>query len=752
MLLSSLTFFSCQDIEESHGGGEADRMFMTMFRQNDNTNISSDTYACTVFDRNNVNLYWYMVKGAYGYRIKWAIQNHVANGEDAWLQTEADGRLVGDTVLVGEENYTLTIKHLGYQTDYRFAIQVLNSADLNDPRNSKWYGYGGGRDWQDYLGMQTQARYNVPYVIQISNVTKTEMTVTLNRDISSYKDAEKEEFREHFNFVDAEKNILKIDKFTFDPSLATPNATVDAKYKSMALTEDMWVDNKCTFTVTGLSENSVYNIDVWDNDIAVKVDACYNSLLKRTKGTPLPPELIKHVPTAVDSIDNEAFDISQWNSMKLDRLFENYLNSMDYPENQVFYLEGGKAYHFVSNPNLSKGVTFQTLPEDIAAGKGRAILYMGGMIMRNGAPNAANFMMGRQPEAGENGTIPIDIDTIRFIDLHVDCPLALNLGDQGGKANGTGNYFMNMYSNGMGINVTLLEWNNCIFERAIRGFFRVQGANDFNVHNMKMIDCQHYNCGYYQTSGGGYNYLHGDHNGKTGSNVYENLEITGCVFYNSPKGNLLTDSNRNLTWNEDVRWNINIHHNTFVNFNTIGSNNMINLRYIPGGSNIKFRDNLIIVTKDEHDTNRPTGSAGFYCQKIQGGDGSGKATFEVGNNYSTSDNLTNGQIFAANAMSATTSYALGKIYQTFEKEGEDVVAQYFPMGKDGLLVTAEDIKATELMESPNPKFFIGASPVGNDYRTDTGIDGLYYQQTEKVFATQIYKQRIGAAILIDGKK
>ncbi len=728
-------------------------MFMTMFRQNDNTNISSDPYACSVFDRNNVNLYWYTVKGAYGYRIKWAIQNHVANGEDAWLQTEADGRLVGDTILVGEENYNLVVRHLGYQTDYRFAIQVLHSADKNDPKNSKWYGYGGGRDWQDYMGQTTEARYAVPYVIQVSNVMKNQMTVTLNRDISSYSEEDKTVFREHFNFVDAEKNILKIDKFTFEPSLATPHATVEAKYKSMPLTEEMWADNKCTFDVTGLSENSVYNIDVWDNDIKVKVDACYNSLLKRTKGTPLPAELIKHVPTPIDSVNNEPYDISQWNSMKLDHIFSNYINSMDYPENQVFYLEGGKTYHFTSNPNLSKGVTFQTLPEDMANNKGRAKLYMGGMIMVNGAPNSANFMMGRQPEAGENGTIPIDIDSIRFIDLEVDCPYALNTGDHGGSANGTGNYFMNMYSNGMGINVNHLEWNNCIFTNAIRGFFRVQGSNDFIINNMKMINCQHYNCGFYDLKGGGYNYFHGDMNKKPNSNVFKNLEVCGNVFYNSPKGAMVTDAGRNVTWAEDIRWNINVHHNTFVNFNTMNTGgNIISLRYIPGGSTIKFTDNLIIVTKDEHDVNRKTESAGFYCQKIQGGDGSGHATFIVGNNYSTSDNLVNGQIFSTNAMSGTTTYALGKMYQSFEKEGEEVVAQYFPMGKDGLLVTAEDIKATELMVSPNPKYFIGGTSTHNDYRTDDGIDGLYYQQTDKVFATDIYKKRIGAAMLIDGKK
>ena len=55
------------------------------------------------------------------------------------------------------------------------------------------------------------------------------------------------------------------------------------------------------------------------------------------------------------------------------------------------------------------------------------------------------------------------------------------------------------------------------------------------------------------------------------------------------------------------------------------------------------------------------------------------------------------------------------------------------------------------MVSPNPKHFIGETPTGNDFHTDNGIEGLYYQQTDKVRNSAIYKSGAGAQRLINGK-
>ena len=62
------------------------------------------------------------------------------------------------------------------------------------------------------------------------------------------------------------------------------------------------------------------------------------------------------------------------------------------------------------------------------------------------------------------------------------------------------------------------------------------------------------------------------------------------------------------------------------------------------------------------------------------------------------------------------------------------------------------MKATDLMVSPNPQHFIGESAKYVDHRTETGIDGLYYQQTPAVLNSGIYKSGAGAAMLRNGKK
>ena len=748
MLLSAVTFWSCKD-DNDDAGASSDRLFRPMFRNDNNTGKGdTDPYNCTVLDLNSAHLYWYTVDGAVGYEIKWSISTYVANGEDAWLETERgeNGKvLAGDTIITNPEQYDLLIENLNYQTDYRFAIRALHSFDKNDPKNSLWYGYGNGRQWAEYLGLQTGARYSVPFVIQVSDITKNSMHITLNRDISgSTYDDDREVFREHFNFLDEDKNILKVDYLTFTASSSTPNATENPTYVHYDIPESAWNDNIAEFDIDNLSENSAYVIDVWDSSIKVPVDACYNSTMKRTRGTAQPPILIEHTATAVDTVSNNPYDISQWNSMKLDAILDNYCASNEIPENQIFYLEGGKTYHVTGNVQVYKGFTLQTNPEDAAAGK-RAKLYLSGITQTGNAVNTCNFMLGRQPVAGENSAITLDIDSVRFIDLDVDVPLACNYGhQQEGIGGASGNYFMNMYSNGMGINVTTLEWRGCTFQGLIRGFFRIQGSNDFYIQHIRLIDCDFYNCGYYSNTAGDYAYIFGDHNGKAKSNILQDVEVAGCVFYDNPKRSLVTDNNRNLTWDESVRWNINVHHNTFVNFCTVAANPILNTRYNPGGSYLAFHDNVIIVTKDENDFNRVLNGAGWDTRYIQGGDGTNLCTFDIYNNWTTNDPFNqehNGQPFGSYAFSATSN-APGKWLSTCT----------YPHGAEELTVHLDEtLKATDLMVSPNPQHFYGETANHLDHHTDTGIDGLYYQQTPAVLSSPIYLSGAGCQRLVNGK-
>ena len=195
-----------------------------------------------------------------------------------------------------------------------------------------------------------------------------------------------------------------------------------------------------------------------------------------------------------------------------------------------------------------------------------------------------------------------------------------------------------------------------------------------------------------------------------------------------------------------MKWHINMHNNTFVNFCTVAANPILNTRFMPGGSVLEFHDNIIINTKDAADKNRVMNSAGWDARGgIQGGDGSGKATFNIFNNWTTNDEefLTNGQPFATLAFNATSN-APGK----WIKGGEGI----YPAGTDELTVHLdESLKATDLMVSPNPKHFIGETPKGTDYHTDNGIDGLYYKQNDIVRNSAIYKSGAGCQRLVKGK-
>ena len=70
----------CKDDDVVDGGEyNSERLFMPMFRMEENTNDNSDPYACAIASKaihstsnriNDVQLYWYGVKGASGYRIR----------------------------------------------------------------------------------------------------------------------------------------------------------------------------------------------------------------------------------------------------------------------------------------------------------------------------------------------------------------------------------------------------------------------------------------------------------------------------------------------------------------------------------------------------------------------------------------------------------------------------------------------------------------------------------------------------------
>ena len=157
--LSVLT--SCND-DDSVFGSDADRLFMPMFRHTVNTASSTTLYYCDIASRvdpnietylaqkglkssthvNDMRLFWYTVDGAVGYELKAKIQG------TSWEKDENPQLL--DTILVGQDINTFLHEDLQYGTGYLYAIRALADLDNpDDPRSSKWYGYGDGSHQSD---------------------------------------------------------------------------------------------------------------------------------------------------------------------------------------------------------------------------------------------------------------------------------------------------------------------------------------------------------------------------------------------------------------------------------------------------------------------------------------------------------------------------------------------------------------------------------------------------------------------------
>ena len=669
ILLMSASIFSCKDDEVvSSDGYSSDREFMTMFRKDDNTGKGdSDPYRCQAINLNDIQLYWYGVKDCAGYEVKMALQPNVSSGlAQDW---ENPDYILFDTI-VGPDVTDLLIKDLQYSTDYRFAIRTLSKK--GEAYHSKWYGYGNGRQWADYLGITTGDRYNVPEVIVVNQVTKTTFRINIDRAYATSGDDGT--FKTNFEVDENGDFVMHV--ITIEASPTNPQATVPEKWQKYSLTSADF--QRGYIDIDGLQENSVYVINAENKNIPVRWDAIYNTCVIRMDGDPGDPILIKHFCDPNDTIAGA----TTYNASRLDTILSNYNSDASLAEGTIFELEGGKTYYLANNVSLCKGLTLRT-----KAGTGRAKVLMNGMSTVNGAAQTMNFMFGRQPQSGELGGI--NIKSLIFEDIDFDCPLAKNYGD--GSA--TGNYFINMYSNGMAVTLQSFELKNCTFQRMIRGFVRVQGTNRKNFEKFIVENCLFYNCGYYDNNGRGYAWIAGDGTPGTGkSNIYANMIFRNNTFYDSPRTCFFTDNGKNLPWPSNIQYNITLENNTFVNYSTRSSGRKIfDLRYLPGGSKITVKKNLFILTKKDGDA-RNLYMEGMDIRQVNG---SGEITFDVAQNYSTNTNLTSGNIFSASAFSESKNSA--GFWSDYNLSGKAELEVH--LGQNG-------ISPTDLMTNPNPPYAV----------------------------------------------
>lgn len=762
-ILSTLCV-SCKDDNDAAPG--TDREFMTMFIRDENRAKGTDyPYNCGLDGAyphgNTIHLYWYGVNDCAGYQIQMALQPKVSGGSEAWAKIQGTSDLLLDTI-VGPKVLDLLIKDLQYSTDYRFAIRALSKLDNNTTdfsHASNWYGHGNGRQWSEYMGISTNPRYPTPNVIYVNQAETTEETmhVYLNSNIdqvgltSSDEDQDKREsYYENFN-IDADGNF-GYKYLTVTPSPNNPNASVDEKWKKYEITD---ADRKRGFVVvTGLSANSVYVIDVVDPLVSVPVDAKYNTCTSRSDGKPGAPILLSHdelmaQAASLPLADNDASraDVfalaADYDAAPISPTLYDFISNANYAEGQTFLLEGGKTYYMDGNDITCKGFVLRTNPADVAQGKRARVLcglgkssqiYTQGTNGEQWQGPYTCFMFGRQPEAGEGGEIYMK--KLAFYDIDFDNPKAFNYGDNSaGLGTAAGNYFFNMYSNGMAVTLDSLVIENCSFKRMVRGFIREQGVN-YKVWNHVLIKNNLiFDSGYYNAGAGGYCFIDGSGTNNE-SNLYKDMKIIENTFYDSPYPTLIKEQTE-LNWQAGA-WNITVANNTFINFNTRANGALFKMVGIPNGSVYNVKNNLFVLCKKPGDQ-RVLQMWGSQMESTQTlADGSkGKVTLNFDNNWSTNNDLTNGEIFSANKW-------------TSETNGFQVlVTNNWATLNGTLTVQVADISATDLMEQPCPPHVAQTANDQNMHRADA-LDGtasteynvnLYFKNTDN----DIYKNNVGAA-------
>lgn len=756
--LIAFSVTSCKDDDVVFNNvDDLDRLPMPMFRKKHNTNVSDETdqFASKVMTgyRNAIQLHWYGVEGAKEYEIRYAIGLTSGNEED-WQDPARNVTYV--TVPADQLHYE--IYNLEYATDYRFCIRAIHPTD--PAKNSKWYGMGGGREWEDYLGITTDIRYAVPFVLRTDDKDYDAFTVYLNLDYnrSSYSKEDADTIERRFNIVNGKFVATHL---MVQPSPVNPEAAVPEEWKSHRLTQEELVPGEDGFIkirVTGLQSNAVYNVALYDETntaASAEVDKYYNYYPQRTKGDPGQPILIKHKVATSIWVDPDAqtepdMNLEQrwleaeqkYQACRLDTVFSKFITDISLAEGQTFYLEGGKAYYLRQGPNLNKGFTLCTDPADILAGKGRAKVYMGGILQDGTNVSACNWNLGKEKQTGEFDA-PIRVEDIIMQDIDFDCPLAINFGMvQEGVGAVTANYFVNNLSKTLPFEYSSFQLRNCTVQHAIRGFFRAQG-NAKKVINQIVIDnCVFMNLGYYNANGMDYRFIHGELNNPE-DNITKDIQITNNTFYDTTLSHMVsTIKDKVADFASDVVWNIRIENNTFVNLSTRSGRPFINYRSIAGDSKITFKRNLICLAKDDAD-NRPLKQTSMDLRPVISG--SGKIELDICENYSAGcleKHMVDDGIFdaAKSAFSSTSNNAgyyanLGML--TPGLTSDDLIVR----------VGSTPLRADELFQDPNPKYHAtGADDTNSKMHyidPETIWNRLQYKNDLKVTTHEIYTKNIG---------
>ncbi|MDE5988317.1 MAG: hypothetical protein K2H17_02860 [Duncaniella sp.] len=635
-------------------------------------------------DTNAFRLMWRPVEGAAGYEIRY-VEYVDQPLDDDW----EDPVIKYNKIIVGADVSEIKLEHLAYNTAYKFAVRTLSPK--GEGFHSEWSGRSIFRFMgknSNFLSFATRPRYLVPEVTGSvkSEVGKVTVRLTPDFDRSIYSDAEIEEIYSHFH--------LKDNRFVVDKLKLT-----DVKTKKVIFYPVTEADLAAgEVVITDLPEAVWYKVAAYDSSIEWDCDAEYNSVNLYTKKDPSEPIIIS--------------------SADLSSVLINHMANPFIADNQVFYLEGDKTYTLSENVFLTKGFTLATNPADYFSGKRAKVDF-------SNSGMTYNLMLGGDGYTQHSE----EIGAMIFEGIDFDASDAVNYGF---GSSSTVNYFMNSLSNAGAFNIEAIELRDCTFRRFIRGFIRMQGFNHV-VSRLKVDGNLFYDCGYYDGNGRGYPWFVSP--GSATCNLYKDFEFTNNTIYDSPRDALISDSNKNIVWDEKTKWNIRIENNTFVNFSTrTASRYLILMRYIPGGSYMSVQRNLFVLAADESDS-RNLNSSGVDIRFI---DGTGEFSFDVKGNYSVGcrdSHLVDDGIFRAGKFSATR-YSFGAFPECNNGTAADLVVK----------VGSTPLKATDLFTDPNPvyKSHIPTSVNELDHAAPDNIfEALRYKQTPEVLNHEIYTLSIG---------
>ena len=688
------------------------------------TGSTADGSVCTVVGCNSVKMVWEPVNGAAGYELKycrysetgnntiWGSIDFWENGDfEQWLAGESpenDGPVDlpadGGVLKLNAETAEATIEGLQYARSYIFAVRALSAE--GEEFNSDWsIRYGIGR--YNNIKMVTQERYNVPNILSSISRDETSVCVGFNLSYAAHQaEDSNEDFAQNFEIVDGKFVADEIRVYGYH------GAKVDEKWANYKLTaqdlENGYVD------ITGLEASSYYNVTIVNSRVASTPDACYNTIIATTQDN-REPILIKHEANPLTE-GYEACDITT--------MINDFMADGRY-DSQTFYLEGGKAYYISENVTLSKGITLETLPEDVAAGK-RATVYMGGIP---GVSTSCNFFLD-SPEFYEKD-MESYIESITFRNIDFDCPGALNYGSVavGSGNSSTANYFVNCYANHGAFVLEALNIEGCTFQRFIRGFVRVQGASKTEIKSINCDGNLFYNCGYYTNTGQGYGWFYSELD--RSHNIYAAFRFVNNTIYDSPNSYLITTANKNCTLGSDVKWNIAIENNTFINFSTRRSGlYLVSMRYVPEGTHFSIQRNLFSLAKSSDNDARTLYNCGVDIRTEN-------ITYEIKDNYSTGcldSHLVSDGIFTAGAFSSTSN-SFGAFPAGNKGTADDLVVK----------VGTNPLKTSDLFVNPNPPYAqVSETNSPNDHKAPENImEALKYKKTSEVLNHEIYTKNIG---------